>query len=152
MSVKFQLFRIKSAKASSKNKDNEKQKVDKLHKFETKEKSTIKSPKKPLLKSKEEGQILGLPQQEDHKSDQNDNLDDEPSIYFYEDDEEELENLVTKWMPVLNHMMTQINSFWLYNGSKEFQNENNYHHTYIMQSKFRLLLIWFKHRWQRKWS
>lgn len=96
MSVKFQLFRIKSAKASSKNKDNEKQKVDKLHKFETKEKSTIKSPKKPLLKSKEEGQILGLPQQEDHKSDQNDNLDDEPSIYFYEDDEEELENLVTK--------------------------------------------------------
>lgn len=48
---------------------------------------------KPLLKSKEEGQILGLPKDEDKKSDNQSDSEDEPSIYFYEDDDEELENL-----------------------------------------------------------
>ena len=48
---------------------------------------------KPLLKSKEEGQILGLPKDEDKKSDNQSDSEEEPSIYFYEDDDEELENL-----------------------------------------------------------
>ena len=94
----------------------------------------MKSPKKPLLRSKEEGQILGLPQ-EDKKSEQDRDIEDEPSIYFYEDDEEELENVVNKCMPILKHISKQIDSFITYNGTKEFQAENNYHHTYIMSEK-----------------
>lgn len=76
-------------------KDLIKEKIDKLHKFESKERQT-KSPKKPLLKSKEEGQILGLPptppdQEKDNSKDED--FEEEASIYFFEDDEEELENL-----------------------------------------------------------
>jgi hypothetical protein len=70
-----------------------------------------KSPKKPLLKSKEEGSVIGLPAEEEKKSEIDDEIEDEPSIYFYEDDEEELEILVIKCLPILRHLMDQINSF-----------------------------------------
>ena len=135
MQYKISYFRLKTAKSSTSNKDNEKQKVDKLHKFEIKDKLLMKSPKKPLLRSKEEGQILGLPREEDKKSEQDRDIEDEPSIYFYEDDEEELENIVNKCMPILKHISKQIDSFVTYNGTKEFQTENNYQHTYIMSEK-----------------
>lgn len=59
-----------------------------------KTKQTQKVRNKPLLKSKEEGQILGLPKDEEKdKSDKQSESEDEPSIYFYEDDDDELENL-----------------------------------------------------------
>lgn len=102
--------------------------IDKLHKFESKEKP-LKSPSKPLLKSKEEGQVLGLPQED--KKVEKDDLDDEPSIYFYEDDEDELETLVRKCLPILSEMLRQINNFDKYNGMKEFKQEHHFQHTLI---------------------
>lgn len=87
------------------------------------------------MKSKEEGQILGLPKDDDKKSDKESETEDEPSIYFYEDDDEELENLSKKWNPILTALVSQIRDFEKYNGSKEFQRDNNYSHTIIMDAK-----------------
>lgn len=112
------------------NKDKLKSKIDKMHKFESQEK-TSKSPKKPLLKSKEEGQVIGLPIEEEKKSEE-DEFEDEPSIYFFEDDEDELENLAAKCLPILTEMMDQVNNFDLYNNAKEFKKEHKYQHTLIL--------------------
>lgn len=113
----------------SNNRDQLKEKLTKLHKFEAKEKN-VKSPKKPLLKSKEEGQVLGLPQEE-KKSEKEEEVEDEPSIYFYEDDEDELENLARKCLPILTELSKQIDSFDLYNGMNEFKKEHHFQHTFI---------------------
>ncbi|CAI2384584.1 unnamed protein product [Moneuplotes crassus] len=115
------------------NKDKLKNKIDKLHKFESKEKSQ-KSPKKPLLKSKEEGQVLGLPPEEEKKSEKED-LEDEPSIFFFEDDENELENLAKKCLPILTEMMNQITNFEQYNNNKDFEKEHQYEHTLIVDEE-----------------
>ena len=108
-----------------------KDKIDKLHKFESKEKGP-KSPKKPLLKSKEEGQVLGLPP-EDEKVSEKEDLEDEPSIYFFEDDEDELEILARKCLPILSQMISQIDNFDWYNDTKDFKREHQYKHTMIVE-------------------
>lgn len=116
------------------NKEKLKDKIDKLHKFEAKEKS-LKSPKKPLLRSKEEGQVLGLPPPEEDKKSEKEDTEDEPSIFFFEDDEDELEILVKKCHPILTEMMSQITNFDQYNNSKEFKKEHQYQQTLIVDEQ-----------------
>lgn len=111
-----------------------KDKIDKLHKFEAKEKA-LKSPKKQLLKSKEEGNIIGLPQEKEKEVEKEDEVEDEPSIYFFEDDEEELENLTRKCLPILSEMNKQISNFEIYNDLKSFKKEHQYEPTLIMDNK-----------------
>ena len=58
------------------------------------------SPPKQLLKSKEEGRVLGLPKiEQEIKEDLS--QPEEPSFYFYEDDEVELDNLINTVYPIL---------------------------------------------------
>ena len=64
------------------------------------------SPSKPLLKSKAEGKILGLPKEDTNDSNKSfENLPpEEPSFYFYEDDESELIDLIDMCLPILTHL------------------------------------------------
>lgn len=78
--------------------------------------------------------MLGLPPDEDKKSEKEES-EDEPSIYFYEDDEDELENLVKKCLPILTELTGQIKNFNLYNNFHEFKRENHYEHTLITENK-----------------
>jgi hypothetical protein len=128
------IIHIEFKKNQIKKNSDIKQKIDKLHKFEAKDK-TLKSPKKPLLKSKEEGIILGLPQEKDKEPENEDEQEDEPSIYFFEDDEEELEILTRKCLPILSEMNKQISNFDLYNDLKNFKKEHQYEPTIIMDNK-----------------
>jgi len=64
-----------------------------------------------------------------------DEFEDEPSIYFFEDDEEELESLAKKCLPILTEMMNQIENFDLYNNVREFKKEHQYHHTLILDEE-----------------
>ena len=70
-----------------------------------------------------------------NKSDEESDIEDEPSIYFYEDDEDELEVLSKKCLPILTALTSQIKEFEKYNGSREFQKDNNYSRTVIMDAK-----------------
>lgn len=64
------------------------------------------------MKQKQEGKILGLPEE---KHDEVNNIPEEPSFYFYEEDEEELENLVELVYPILEMLEFQIWKFNSYN-------------------------------------
>lgn len=79
--------------------------MSKIHTFQVSPQQT--SPTKQILKSKEEGKILGLPKQ-DQEIKEEILQPDEPSFYFYEDDDTELDNLITIVYPILEQMEYQI--------------------------------------------
>jgi F0F1-type ATP synthase assembly protein I len=61
--------------------------------------------------------------------------EEEPSIYFYEDDEDELETLVTKCLPILKEFTRQIDEFDTYNNIEKFKKEQQFDHTLIIDDK-----------------
>ena len=67
--------------------------------------------------------VIGLPE-EAPSIDQN--LEEEASFYFYEDDEDELANLIEICLPILNFLEYQIKDFNQFNELDKFAQENPY--------------------------